>query len=60
MCVTKQVSKQYLAHLKSLGISYIIAGDIEINFNETLKNLKDIYGIDTLVLTGGAIINDKH
>lgn len=57
MCVTKQASKQYLAHLRSLRISYIIAGDIEINFNETLKKLKDIYGIETLVLTGGAIIN---
>lgn len=57
MCVTKQVSKQYLAHLKGLGISYIIAGDVEIDFNETLRKLKEIYGIETLVLTGGAIIN---
>lgn len=57
MCLTKQVSKQYLAHLKKLGISYIISGEKEIDFPETLKKLKDIYGIETLILTGGAIIN---
>lgn len=46
-----------LLPIKKLGISYIIAVEKEINFPETLEKFKNIYGIETLVLTGGAIIN---
>ena len=46
-----------LLPIKKLGISYIIAVEKEINFPETLEKFKNIYWIETLVLTGGAIIN---
>ena len=57
MVLTKQVSVEYLAHLKSLNISYIIAGNEDIDFNIALSKLKEKFEINTLVLTGGATIN---
>lgn len=57
MVLTKSVSKEYLAHLQSLNVSYIITGDNEIDLDIALTKLKKLYGIDNLVLCGGAIIN---
>jgi len=57
MVLTKQVSKEYLAHLKQLQISYIIVGNEDIDFELTLTKLKENYEIDNLVLCGGATIN---
>lgn len=53
--VTKKVRKEYLAHLRNIGISYIITGEKPIE--ESLIKLKKFYGVDRLVLTGGAEIN---
>ena len=51
--LTKEVSDAYLAYLKDIGISYIFADTI----NESLVKLKKLFGIDTLLLEGGSIIN---
>lgn len=59
MC-NKTSVKAILGTSKEFGDFIYYSRRYRINFNETLKKLKDIYGIDTLVLTGGAIINDKH
>lgn len=55
--LTKQAPKSFLAHLKEIGISYIIAGDDDLDFNLALIKLKTLYGIETLILSGGSKIN---
>ncbi len=55
--ITEQADKRYLAYLKSLDISYIFAGETEININLALSKLMDIFGIKTLLLEGGSVLD---
>lgn len=55
--VTKKAPKEYLAHLRKIGISYMIAEHEESMVRDSLVKLKEIYGAEKLVLTGGAAIN---
>lgn len=55
--ITKLASKEYMAFLRSMEIPYIVCGDDEINFEESLIKIKKYFGIDTMVLGGGALIN---
>ncbi|MCI1975426.1 MAG: dihydrofolate reductase family protein [Limosilactobacillus sp.] len=55
--ITKQASKNYLAFLRSMEIPYLVCGEREIDFAESLVKLKKYFGIQTMVLGGGALIN---
>lgn len=55
--ITKLASKEYMAFLRSMEIPYIVCGDDEINFHESLVKLKKYFGIEKVVVSGGALIN---
>ena len=55
--LTEQVDKRYLAYLQSKNIPYIFAGQDEIDVELALFKLKSIFGIESLLLEGGSIIN---
>lgn len=55
--VTKLASKQYLAFLRSMEIPYLVCGDEEIDFHDSLVKLNKYFGIKKVVLSGGALIN---
>lgn len=55
--LTKEVPLTYLSHLKKMGISYILAGEKDLDLALALKKLKEEFKIETLMLTGGATIN---
>ncbi|MGX7420448.1 dihydrofolate reductase family protein [Carnobacterium gallinarum] len=55
--LTNKVSEAYKAHLRQLGISYIVVGETEINMSETLTRLKEKFSIETLMLGGGGVLN---
>lgn len=55
--LTEGVRKEYLAHLKQIGIPYIIAGKDDLDLELALKKLLELFGIENLILTGGAKIN---
>lgn len=57
MVLTKQVSKSYVAHLKSLGIAYILCGEEDLDLELALTKLKQSFDINNLILSGGSIIN---
>lgn len=57
MVLTRSVKKEYLAHLKKMGIAYIIAGNDRIDLESALVKLKSLFGIETLALCGGPRIN---
>jgi len=55
--LTTQVSDDYLQYLQNLSISYIFAGEKEINFQLALQQLRNLFPIKTLMLEGGGNIN---
>lgn len=55
--VTRRAQKEYLAFLREKEIPYIVAGDRDLDLPLALRKLKEQYGLDTLALCGGAIIN---
>ncbi|MFD2288102.1 deaminase [Pedobacter petrophilus] len=55
--LTEQVADGYLAHLQDIGVSYIFAGKNEIDLTVALNKLQRLFGIEKLMLEGGARIN---
>ncbi|WP_132529449.1 RibD family protein [Pedobacter psychrotolerans] len=55
--LTENVKDGYLAHLQEIGVSYIFAGKDEIDLTIALKKLRKLFGIEKLMLEGGARIN---
>lgn len=55
--LTEQVDPRYLGYLESMEIPYIFAGETEIDVELALFKLKNIIGINKLLLEGGSIVN---
>jgi riboflavin biosynthesis pyrimidine reductase len=55
--LTEKVSRAYLTHLQEKRVSYIFAGQTEIDLKTALRKLKRLFGIKRLLLEGGGIIN---
>lgn len=57
LITSKQVSREYLNYLDKKNISYIVAGDSEIDLAAACKALKETFGIERLGIVGGPAIN---
>ncbi|HEY9676706.1 MAG TPA: dihydrofolate reductase family protein [Drouetiella sp.] len=55
--ITEQVSDDYRAHLRELGISYLVCGKEEIDFAKMLEKLHKEFKLKKLLLEGGGLIN---
>lgn len=55
--LTGQAGNAYKAFLRKLGISYIIAGETELDYALALEKLKELFHIETLMLGGGGVLN---
>lgn len=55
--VTHKTPKEYLSYLQSKGISYIFGGNQELDFDQTLKTIKEKFGVERLLLEGGGKLN---
>lgn len=55
--LTEKASNAYKAFLHRLGISYIIAGEDSLDYTLVMEKIKHLFGIETLMLGGGAILN---
>jgi len=53
----EDVSDAYLAYLREIGVSYVFAGRNEMSIPLALEKLQRYFGIQTLLLEGGSIIN---
>jgi len=51
------VSDEYLASLRERGVSYVIAGEREVDLGVALEKIAVQYGVRTLMLEGGGRIN---
>ena len=55
--LTEKASPAYKAFLRKRGISYIIAGKDTLDYEIALEKLKNLFGIETLMLGGGGVLN---
>ncbi len=55
--VTKQTPKDYLGYLEQKGISYILAGEQEVDFKIALGKLRKHFQIERVLLEGGGSLN---
>lgn len=55
--LTEQISEDYLGYLRGFGISYLFAGEKQLNCALLLHKLKTKLGIERLMLAGGGYIN---
>jgi len=55
--VGEQVSDSYLAELREDGVSYLFAGPDGHDLRHAMDVLGDAFGVDTMLLEGGGIIN---
>ena len=55
--LTEKVSDAYLHYLRSIGVSYIFVGEEDIDIPFALFKLKQLFGIEKLLLEGGSILN---
>lgn len=55
--LTEQVSDEYLAYLRRVGVSYLFGGKKELDFALVLDKLGELFPIKTLLLEGGGHVN---
>lgn len=55
--LTGKAGNAYKAFLRKLGISYITAGTDTLDYALAMQKLKELFGIETLMLGGGAVLN---
>lgn len=55
--LTEKVGNAYKAFLRKLGISYIIAGTDNLDYKIAMEKLKELFGIEMLMLGGGGVLN---
>lgn len=55
--LTEQASDGYIAYLRSLDISYIFAGERQLDCEVLLEKLGSLFGIERLMVSGGGITN---
>jgi 2,5-diamino-6-(ribosylamino)-4(3H)-pyrimidinone 5'-phosphate reductase len=55
--LTHRVSDEYLAVLRQRGVSYLLAGDAEVELTLALDKIGAQFGVRTLMLEGGGGIN---
>ena len=55
--ICENVSDAYLVYLQNIGVSYIFAGEEEMNLKIALEKLQEYFAINVLLLEGGSEIN---
>ena len=55
--LTEQVSDEYLNYLRKLDISYVFAGEKELDCEAAMIKLKEKLGIERLMIAGGGYID---
>jgi riboflavin biosynthesis pyrimidine reductase len=55
--LSERVSDEYLAFLRERGVSYLLAGALEVDLHLALEKIAAQYGVRTLLLEGGGRIN---
>lgn len=57
LLITKQVSNDYLAHLKAAGVSFLFCGAKNVDLKVALDKIRRTFGLKKLMLEGGGTFN---
>lgn len=55
--LTEKTPSKYRAYLRKQGVSYIIAGRDSLDCQLAAKKLKELFGIDKMLICGGGMVN---
>lgn len=55
--LSENVTDEYLLHLRKAGVSYLFGGPDGIDLKKAMETLGDVFGIKSISLQGGAIID---
>lgn len=55
--LTEKVSDEYLYYLQRKNISYIFAGENDVDLKQAMEQLATIFSIETIMLEGGGSLN---
>ena len=55
--LSRRVSDEYLAFLRQRGVSYILAGERDVDLPLALAKIRSLFGVETLMLEGGGRLN---
>ncbi len=55
--VTGRAPKAYLEYLRDRGVSYVFAGADEVDFRLVLEKLKNIFGVEKVLIAGGGKVD---
>lgn len=55
--IPASASDTFKAHLRSVGVSYILAGNEELDMSQAVDKIGEIFGMDELILGGGGTLN---
>lgn len=55
--LTEQTAPAYRAYLRERGVSYILAGSEMLDCKMAVKKLYELFGIGTLLICGGGVVN---
>lgn len=55
--LTEKTPVEMLGHYRNIGVSYIFAGEKEIDIDIALGKLYNLFGIKKILLEGGSVIN---
>ncbi|MDN0045727.1 dihydrofolate reductase family protein [Megasphaera hexanoica] len=57
--LTESASPAYLSYLRSIGISYVFAGEKQIHCAVLLEKLVQYFSVDKVMVAGGGIMNES-
>ncbi|MGP5670941.1 dihydrofolate reductase family protein [Brachybacterium alimentarium] len=55
--IPASVSDAFKAHLRSVGVSYILAGEEQLDMAQAVRRIGEIFEMDELILGGGGTLN---
>ena len=55
--LSERVSDEYLASLRTAGVSYILAGADDVDLGRAMEKIAALFDVETLMLEGGGRIN---
>ena len=55
--ISNSASDAFKAHLRSVGASYLIAGEETLDMEIAVRRIGEVFGVDELILGGGGTLN---
>ena len=55
--IPASASEAFKAHLRSVGVSYLLAGDEQLDMAEAVRRIGEVFSVEEIILGGGGTLN---